>query len=75
MSTPPVTLDALDAVELGELLEFLLDWLHQDRDVLITSCHRFTLGLLRLDELSTDLARFAFLLGGDGHRFINGPDE
>jgi hypothetical protein len=71
----PVTLSADDAVELGELLEFLGDWLHQHRDELTISYRRFTLGLLCLDELSSDLARFAFLLGGDGHRYINGPDN
>lgn len=70
----PVTLPADDAVELGELLEFLGDWLHHSHDILTASYRRFTFGLLSLDELSFDLARFAFLLGGDGHRYINGPD-
>ena len=61
-----VTLDGADAVELAELLEFLNDWLHQHRDV-AASYQRFTFGLLTLDELRADLARFAFLLGGNGH--------
>jgi len=71
----PVTLRADDAVELGEVLEFIVDWFHQHRDELHTSYHRFTCGLLTLDELSFDLARFAFLVGGDGHRYIHGPDD
>ena len=71
----PVTLSADDAVELGELLEFVGDWLHQHSDALTASYRQFTLGLLTLDELSADLARFAFLLGGDGHRYIHGPDD
>ena len=68
-----VTLDAADAVELAELLEFLNDWLHH-RDV-AASYQRFTFGLLTLTELRADLARFSFLLGGDGHHYLNDGDE
>lgn len=71
----PVTLRADDAIELGELLDFVLDWFHQHRDELRTCYRRFTYGLLTLDELTSDLARFAFLLGGDGHGYIHGPDD
>jgi hypothetical protein len=63
-----VSLDAADAIELAELLEFLNDWLHH-RDV-AASYTRFTFGLCTLDELSADLARFSFLLGGNG-RFLD----
>jgi hypothetical protein len=70
--TAPVTLDAADAVELAELLEFLNDWLHHDD--LAASYRRFTFGLLTPAELRADLGRFAFLLGGDG-RYLDEADE
>jgi hypothetical protein len=68
----PVTLHAADAVELREMLEFLSDWL-QGQPV-AASYHRFTFGLLTVEELRADLARFAFLLGGDGDRLVNGDE-
>jgi hypothetical protein len=72
----PVTLRAEDAVELAELLEFLATWLD-------TTDRRIDLELLRftgsmaynLNDLLADLARFAFLLGGDGERFVHGADQ
>ena len=67
-----VTIDAADAVELAELLEFLNDWLHQ-RDV-AASYQCFTFGLCTLNELRSDLARFSFLLGGHGHHLDNEED-
>jgi len=69
-----VSLDAADAIELAELLEFLNDWLHHHRDV-AASYRRFTFGLCTLDELCVDLSRFAFLLGGDGHHYHLDGDE
>jgi hypothetical protein len=68
-----VSLDAADAIELAELLEFLNDWLHH-RDV-AASYTRFTFGLCTLDELRADLARFSFLLGGHGHHYLNDDEE
>lgn len=56
-----------DAMQLGELLTFLHDWLNgPDSSTLATSMRRFvgTDGY-DLDELRRDLARFAFLLGTD----------
>jgi hypothetical protein len=53
-----------DAVELGELLGFLHDWLSTNNDAAV-SLRRFTLGLIGLDELRSDLARFASVLGVD----------
>lgn len=67
-----VTLDAADAIELAELLEFLNDWLHH-RDV-AASYTRFTFGMCTLDELHADLARFSFLLGGHGG-YLNDEEE
>ena len=69
----PVTIHAHDAVELREMLEFLHDWLHDHR--LTASYHQFTFGLLTVDELRADLARFAFLLGGDGHHLLSDDDD
>ncbi len=75
MSTPTVTLDALAAVELGELLEFLHDWLTSDRQGPGDSLGRFTGGGYTLEELRADVARLAFLLGGDGERFVHGAER
>jgi hypothetical protein len=73
MNRTVVTLDGADAVELAELLEFLDDWLHHHRDV-DASYQRFTFGILTVDELRADLARFAFLLGGDG-RYLDDLEQ
>lgn len=62
-----------DAVELGEMLEFLHDWIATCPQARC-SFHRFCLGLFSVEELRADLARFAFLLGGDGGRFVHGAD-
>jgi hypothetical protein len=59
--------DPDDATKLGELLTFLGDWLESTHsEALAASLRRFvgTEGY-DLDELRTDLARFAFLLGTD----------
>ncbi len=72
----PVTLRAEDAFELAEMLEFLGTWLD-------TTDRRIDLELLRftgspaynLNDLLADLARFAFLLGGDGSRFVHGAEQ
>ena len=61
--TTTTILPSGDAVELGELLGLLHDWL-ADTDVAV-SLRRFTFGLISLEELRSDLARFAFALGAD----------
>jgi hypothetical protein len=67
----PVELNAEDAVELGELLEFLHDFLGYIPAVLTESLARFVGGDgYALEDLRADLARFAFLLGGDGERLF-----
>lgn len=69
-------LNDLDAFELGELLEFLTDWLsHDPAAVLDTSLGRFTNDGYTLEELRADLARFVFLLGGSGERFVLGDQS
>lgn len=58
------SLEIADAIELGEMLEFLGDWLQSDRGTLGASLARFV-GSEGYDlaELRGDFARFRFLLG------------
>lgn len=63
-----------DAVELGEMLEFLHDWIVTCPEAR-SSFRRFCLGLFTVEEIRADLARFAFLLGGDGERYLRGADR
>jgi hypothetical protein len=66
MMVRPVCLDAGDAVELGELLGFLVGWLDWAGDRVAGSFGGFVGdGGYDLDGLRADLARFVFLLGGD----------
>jgi hypothetical protein len=73
----PVVLDAGDAVELGELLEFLCSWLDRDGDRLAGSFSRFVGSgcCYDVNELRSDLSRFAFLLGGNDGELLFGGDE
>ena len=77
MTVRPVCLDAGDAVELGELLEFLAKWLVFDGERLAASFARFGGGAgYDIDELRADLSRFAFLLGvNDGERLFEGDER
>ena len=62
---PEVTLDATDAAELAEILQFLSQWLSQDRGRLGESFGQFVgHPAYGLNELRGDLERFVFLLGG-----------
>ncbi len=75
MAASDVCLDGSDAAELAELLSFLGEWLARDGEVLAASLGRFVDVPGRdgydVDELRTDLARFAFLLTGqDGERLF-----
>ena len=68
-----VRLDALDAYELAELLEFLRDWLDSHHDKALDHCLLlFASYGYDTDALRADLARFAFLLGGDGEHLLHG---
>jgi hypothetical protein len=62
---PP--LDPVDAIELGEMLEFLRDWLGGTDNALLAASLRRFIGTdgYDLTELRRDLARFTFLLGND----------
>ncbi len=71
-----IALTAEHAIELVELLEFLHDWTTTDRQHLSESLARFTgSDAYNLDALRADLARFAFLLGGNGEQLLDSPDE
>ena len=72
-----VNLDPVDAVELGELLTFLRDWLNADPEPLKASLTTY-LGSpgYNLNALRADLARFSFLLGSDdGHALLGEQPE
>ena len=76
MTVPQVCLDAGDAVELGEMLEFLGEWLECDRSRLADSLGRFVgSDGYDIDELRADLARFAFLVGVNDGELLFGRDE
>jgi hypothetical protein len=65
MRVRPVSLDAGDAVELGELLVFVIGWLNHDGDCLSGSFRRFVgNGGYDIDGLRADLSRFVVLVGG-----------
>jgi hypothetical protein len=61
----------IDLMELGETLEFVHDLVASAPDTMAEVLQRF-LGVdgYRVDELKADLARFAFLLGGDSERLF-----
>lgn len=67
---PFLGLDAGDAIELGELLAFLSDWLASDPDRLDSSLGEFVgvpdyIGpVATIDELRADVDRFARILLG-----------
>jgi hypothetical protein len=63
---PEVRLDAVDAAELAELLQFLSQWLARDRGRPGASLGEFVgHPACNVGELRQDLDRFTFLLGGD----------
>lgn len=72
--SPTTPLRDDEAVELGEMLEFLHDWIATCPEAR-ASFRRFCFGLFTVEELRADLARFAFVLGGDDQRFVNGDRQ
>jgi hypothetical protein len=71
---PEVKLDAVDAAELAEILQFLSGWLARDPARLAASFEEFVgHPAYGLNELRTDLERFAFLLGGSDGEQLFGP--
>lgn len=61
-----------EVIELGEMLEFVHDWLGYAHDTFADTLTGFAGGGYTLDELRADLARFVFLLGGPGDRLVFG---
>jgi thymidine phosphorylase len=58
----PVGIEPADAFEIAEALQWLRDWFASDPD-LARSLRQFSLGLVTLTEISSDLDRFASTLG------------
>ncbi len=71
-----VTLNATDAAELAEMLQFLADWLKRDPDRLRASLEDFVgHPAYSTGELRADLDRFIFLLGGSDGETLFGPER
>lgn len=71
---PEVKLDATDAAELAQILQFLSQWLTRDPAHLGASLAAFVgHPAYGPGELRTDLERFAFLLGGNDGEELFGP--
>jgi hypothetical protein len=71
---PQVTLDAADAAELAELLQFLTGWLARDPARLSTSLEAYVgKPAYCTAQLRDDLGRFTFLLGGNDGESLFGP--
>jgi hypothetical protein len=72
---PEVRLDAVDAAELAELLQFLAQWPARDRGRPGASLGEFVgHPAYGTAQLRQDLDRFTFLLGGDDGESLFGPD-
>ena len=72
---PEVRLDAVDAAEIAETLQFLSQWLTRDPARLGASLEQFVgHPAYNVGELRQDLDRFVFLLGGDDGESLFGPD-
>ena len=71
---PEVRLDAADATELAEMLQFLDGWLARDPARLAASLEEFVANpAYGLAQLRGDLERFVFLLGGSDAEPLFGP--
>ena len=72
---PEVRLDAGDAAELAEMLQFLTGWLARDPACLAASLGEFAgHPAYGTSQLRQDLDRFVFLLGGrDGEPLFGRP--
>ena len=72
---PEVRLDAADAAELAEMLQFLTGWLDHDTARLSASLEEFVgHPAYGIQQLHGDLDRFVFLLGGSDGEALFGPD-
>jgi hypothetical protein len=59
-SMPSTSLETIDATELAELLQFIIDWLGSDKQLRPSFA-----GFAGHPAYEHDLRRFTFLLGGD----------
>lgn len=68
-------LDADEAVELGELLEFVGRWLADGGGAVVESLRGFVGGDgYDINDLRADVSRFSFLLGGCDEVWLSGGD-
>ena len=73
---PQITLDAVDAAELGEMLTFLTRWLSGSHNQALHQSLAAYVGhpAYTTDTLRADLRRFVFLLGAsDGEELFGEP--
>jgi hypothetical protein len=73
---PQITLDLSDAAELAEMLTFLAGWLSGSQKPVLGKSLATYAGhpAYNVDDLRTDLHRFAFLLGEtDGEELLGEP--
>ena len=71
------SIDTSDAIELAEMLTHIREWLTDtDHTELAASFTRFIgNNAYTLTDLTTDLARFTFLLGHDNGEALFNPDQ
>ena len=62
---PITSLETIDAMELAELLQFIIDWLGSDKRLPPSFAGFVGCPAYGIDELRHDLRRFTFLLGAD----------
>jgi hypothetical protein len=73
---PSMTLDAVDAAELAEMLAFLSQWLARDPARLSASLEDFVgHPAYNVQQLRDDLDRFVFLLGGSDEEQFRTADH
>jgi hypothetical protein len=73
---PQITLDLSDAAELAQMLTFLAGWLSGSQKPVLGKSLATYVGhpAYNVDDLRTDLHRFAFLLGEtDGEELFSEP--
>ena len=76
MTIEPVRLEAGDAMELGELLGFIGEWLERDRHDLGASLRSYVgSDGYDVDELVNDARRFAILLGDGDSSALLGAEQ
>jgi hypothetical protein len=71
---PRLMLDAADAAELAEMLQFVSEWMGRDPGRLGASLEDFVgHPAYGINELRQDLNRLVFLLGGSDGEMLFGP--